>query len=384
MVDPAREPEKKSTRLSSGRNIVDLPFLRPLCKEKGRKERPVDSKIGQDDTPLPGLVPGLREDRKTGGSVVPEMKKHNRSNPLGSFCIYLACRLPDGMLSEVHRRSKIRNTRCVSVRGVKGLVMSNPFFQEYIGVDYSGAKTPESSLKGLRVYRASREVSPVEVMPPPGPRTYWSRRGLAAWLLARLSEEASTLVGIDHGFSFPLRYFERHLLEPDWSAFLDDYHQHWPTDTQGTSVDCIRYGWLGQGAARSGSARWRRMTEERVGAKSVFHFDVPGSVAKSTHAGLPWLRSLRRVLGGRVHFWPFDGWEIPAGRSVPAEIYPSLWSKGMPREVERTQDQHDAWVAAARLRQADLDGELAGFFRPSLSPAGDHAGQVEGWILGVT
>jgi hypothetical protein len=101
------------------------------------------------------------------------------------------------------------------------------------------------------------------------------------------------------------------------------------------------------GEARSGSARWRRITEERAGAKSVFHFDVPGSVAKSTHAGLPWLRYLRNQLGGRVHFWPFDGWEIPSGKSALVEVYPSLWSKSTPREG-RTPDQHDAYVAAAR------------------------------------
>ena len=40
--------------------------------------------------------------------------------------------------------------------------------------------------------------------------------------------------------------------------------------------------------ARMGNARWRRLTEERAGsAKSVFHFDVQGSVAKSTHSGFP-------------------------------------------------------------------------------------------------
>ena len=39
-------------------------------------------------------------------------------------------------------------------------------------------------------------------------------------------------------------------------------------------------------------------------------FHVPGSVAKSTHAGLPWLRYLRQQMGTRVHFWPFDGWVI--------------------------------------------------------------------------
>ena len=69
-----------------------------------------------------------------------------------------------------------------------------------------------------------------------------------------------------------------------------------------------------RGRARSGNARWRRLTDERAGAKSAFHFDVPGSVAKSTHAGLPWLRFIRQQVGGRVHFWPFDGWEFRQAR----------------------------------------------------------------------
>lgn len=47
-----------------------------------------------------------------------------------------------------------------------------------------------------------------------------------------------------------------------------------------------------------------RCTEIRArAAKSVFHFDVQGSVAKSTHSGIPWLRFLRQRLGERVHFW---------------------------------------------------------------------------------
>jgi hypothetical protein len=45
-----------------------------------------------------------------------------------------------------------------------------PMFSRYIGIDYSGAETPDSSLKGLRVYEASRESMPVEVEPPPSPR----------------------------------------------------------------------------------------------------------------------------------------------------------------------------------------------------------------------
>ena len=59
-------------------------------------------------------------------------------------------------------------------------------FARYIGIDYSGAETPNSSLKGLRVYLADRALSPEEVLPPPSPRRYWTRRGIAEWLLARL------------------------------------------------------------------------------------------------------------------------------------------------------------------------------------------------------
>jgi hypothetical protein len=159
-------------------------------------------------------------------------------------------------------------------------------------------------------------------------------------------------VGIDHGFSFPLRYFEVHALKPDWPNFLDDFQRHWPTDDDHTYVDFVREGVCGNGTARMGNARWRRLTEERAGvAKSVFHFDVQGSVAKSTHAGIPWLRFIRERLGSRVHFWPFDGWDIPAGRSAIAEVYPALWSRRFTNEG-RTGDQHDAFSIAAWLSRA--------------------------------
>jgi hypothetical protein len=83
----------------------------------------------------------------------------------------------------------------------------------------------------------------------------------------------------------------------------------------------------------------------------VFHFDVQGSVAKSTHAGIPWLLYLRRLFGAGLHFWPFDGWSIPAGMSAVVEVYPSLWKHTFPA--------HD---------------------RP---PAERAVAGVEGWILGV-
>ena len=140
---------------------------------------------------------------------------------------------------------------------------------------------------------------------------------------------------------------------------------------------------VGNGAARMGNPRWRRLTEERaVSAKSVFHFDVQGSVAKSTHAGIPWLRFIRQRLPQRVHFWPFDGWDIPAGRSAIAEVYPALFNRTFACAA-RNPHQHDAWCIAAFLAQADRDGRLAAYLAPELIPAERKVAAVEGWILGV-
>lgn len=258
-----------------------------------------------------------------------------------------------------------------------------PLFWKYVGIDYSGAQTPISSLKGLRVYMADRTAAPREVEPSASPRKHWTRRGVAEWLAARLAEKTPMLVGIDHGFSFPLAYFHQNRVPLDWTTFLDDFQRHWPTDDDHTYVDFVRDCICGDAAARSGDRLWRRLTEQRAGrAKSVFHFDVPGSVAKSTHAGLPWLRILRPQTAGRVHFWPFDGWQIPACRSVVAEVYPSLWNRSFPPEG-RDPHQHDAYSIARWMRRADNDGSLARFFNPYLEPDERKRAEIEGWILGV-
>jgi hypothetical protein len=127
---------------------------------------------------------------------------------------------------------------------------------------------------------ADQIFPPVEVLPPPSLRKYWTRRGVAEWLVERLSKNQRSPVGIDHGFSLPLRYFNEHHLRYDWPAFLDDFQLHWPTDEKHTYVDFVREGDCGDGAARCGNGRWRRLVEQKHRAKSVFHFDVQGSVAK--------------------------------------------------------------------------------------------------------
>lgn len=257
--------------------------------------------------------------------------------------------------------------------------MPSTQFRRYIGVDYSGAKTPESPLRGIRVFSASTAEIREELADR---NRHWSREALAKWLLHVLSSDEPSVVGIDHAFSFPRKYFAIHSLSGDWNVFLDDFAVHWPTDQRHVRVDHVRAGEVGNGGARRGESTWRRLTEVAVGAKSPFHFDVQGSVAKSTHAGLPWLRYLRQHFGARVHFWPFDGWTIPAGRSAIVEVYPKLWSRRYPVEG-RDEHQQDAYAVAVALRDADAVGALNDLLVPGLSADDDAAASVEGWILGV-
>ena len=159
---------------------------------------------------------------------------------------------------------------------------------------------------------------------------------VAAWLAERLQQEDRCWVGIDHGFSFPLDYFKRNKLKT-WPAFLEDFVQHWPTAGDNATVEQFR-----SKSKRTGDAKELRLTDRWTSsAKSVFQFDVQGSVAKSTHAGLPFLKQLRDQ-NPNLHFWPFNGWDVPEGKSVVAEIYPSLFRNRYPRE-SRTVDQQDAF-----------------------------------------
>ena len=38
---------------------------------------------------------------------------------------------------------------------------------------------------------ADDDAPPVDVLPPPSPRKYWTRKGIAEWLVERLAEDTS-------------------------------------------------------------------------------------------------------------------------------------------------------------------------------------------------
>lgn len=265
-------------------------------------------------------------------------------------------------------------------------------FDLFIGIDYSGAQTPTSRLKELQVY-AARPGGPCEKWFGPalsnnGKPFNWTRAEIAQMLLEQARQGVRFLAGIDHGFSFPMSYFKRYGLK-SWPEFMADFVHHWPTDEDHVYVDFVRDGALHRHGKcpppgqRVGNTRELRLCERWTSsAKSVFQFDVQGSVAKSTHAGIPWLKRLRDEAGEFIHFWPFDGWRPAPGKAVIAEVYPSIFRKRFPTQ-ERTADEQDAFAVARWMAEMDARGALQRYFEPPLTDIELATAAREGWILGV-
>ena len=253
-------------------------------------------------------------------------------------------------------------------------------FDVHIGIDYSGAATADTRLPGLRVYAATGGGKPKKALPPcvrAGVKN-WTRREVYRYCETVIAGDQRAIIGIDHAFGFPLGH---QMGTHSWDAFLDEFARRWPTTDKDVSVESLR----ASNPFRAGRAPLRLCECWTAGAKSVFQFDMQGSVAKSTRAGIPWIRCLRRdsAICERIHFWPFDGFEIPDGKSVVAEVYPSLWRRRFENNG-RTADEQDSFATSRWLSEMDLAGELVDrYFRPPLYEQDARSAMLEGWILGV-
>lgn len=256
-------------------------------------------------------------------------------------------------------------------------------FRRWIGIDYSGAATADTRLPGLRAAMVDEPGGSPRMITAPAasasgrPRN-WTRRELAAWLTERLHEDVPTAVGIDHAFGHPSPVVAA-AGHGNWNDWLAAAAADWPADRPGVTVAELRRA----GAPAGDRTLLRRTDAWTAGAKPVFLFDVQGSVATSTHAGLAWLHRLRREIPPpRLHAWPFDGFLPPPGSHLIAEVFPSLLRRRWPRSG-RTVDAHDAWCVAAWLAAEDARGALDHHLSPPLPPEVDRVARLEGWILGV-
>lgn len=261
----------------------------------------------------------------------------------------------------------------------------------FIGIDYSGAQSPTSRLKALQVYAARPGTAPEKQSSPTrsnnGQQVNWTRKEIAHHLIGMAKRGERFLAGIDHGFSLPLAYFDRYRLG-DWPAFLADFVNYWPTDDDHVYVDFVRKGVLQRDGGPAPGLRVGKPNELRLcerwtsSAKSVFLFDVQGAVAKSTHAGIPWLKRMRDAAGDRIHFWPFDGWTPEEGKAVIVEVYPSIFRNRYDKDG-RSADEQDASAVARWLAESSARGILGRYFEPPLTLPERGVAAREGWIFGV-
>jgi hypothetical protein len=266
-------------------------------------------------------------------------------------------------------------------------------FDCYIGIGYSGAQTPSTRLKGLQVWAAQPSTRAAQRWDCPSTDgrnqpVNWNRREVAERLRDEVQKGTRFLAGIDHGFSLPVSHFGRHQLNA-WPAFLSHFQAQWPTQGDREGVDGSRRrlmrqrnnAWMPEPPEIAGDAL--RLTERwTASARSVFLFDVQGFAAKSAYAGIPWLKWLRDEVGDRLHFWPFDGWHLPADRSVIAEVHPSIYRRRYPRE-QREHYEHDAYATARWMADMAARGALEACCQPPLTAMERDVAELEGWMLGV-
>lgn len=259
-----------------------------------------------------------------------------------------------------------------------------PLFERYIGIDYSGAAKPVDAVGRLRVFVADRDSEPEQERDVQTRSGFWSRQRLAEWLRDRLREDMPTIVGVDHAFSYPVRAMDASAQE-SWDAFLRWFEARWPTRT-----DAVREHVSGKEAYLKEHGHSLRLTDRWTStAMSIFKgFEAKGpNVFFSTHAGIPWLRWLREEVrqgaAGSVHFWPFDGFEVPPGRRVVVEVYPRLFRRRYEWDASLTEDERDAWLVCRWLQERDRQDRLDPYFQPPLGDRERQQAGVEGWILGV-
>ncbi len=265
-------------------------------------------------------------------------------------------------------------------------------FDLFVGIDYSGAETPDSPLRGLQVFAAGAGQEPKAIHNSDGAHGNcgsWSRRAVAKWLIECVASGQKLLVGIDHAFSFPKSYLDRNHIS-SWPQFLDDFCERraredalCPQEPAINSSRCSGSGRLYDW--QHGSSEELRLCEcWTSGSKGVFQFDMHGSNAIATHAGIPWLRHVREQAQSLIHVWPFDGWQLPPDRrSVIVEVCAPMLRKRYPRAA-RTADEHDAYAVARWLREAVARGAIERYLNPPLTVEERELAALEGWIFGVS
>jgi hypothetical protein len=286
-------------------------------------------------------------------------------------------------------------------------------FDQFIGIDWSGAKGP--ALPGLQVAVATPgEAAPRLVSPSRG--KWWTRPILLNWLRDRM-RDGRVLVGFD--FAFAYAHADLGCYFPETGPEIDDARSLWSLVEEICSEVPELYGapfynredlafrrhFLSPRGKGDLFTSRRRLTEAACAAITWPHPVMKcigaANVGTGSLAGMRLLDHLKRDLDDRVAVWPFETTE---GRSALVEIFPRLYfkragvdprawrdpgvlnrvlafyeSRPLPASwVPAREDEPDALISAAALRA--LAPQPAVWSTPLSIPS---ARTAEGWIFGV-
>lgn len=274
--------------------------------------------------------------------------------------------------------------------------MHDTRFDQYIGIDWSGAAQP--GYAGVAVARcAPGRSAPVLVSPPAGAR-HWTRSAVLDWLRGELATGRRLLAGFDFAFALGGSRSRAPALwaEVEATCAADDDllgSRYADGDPRFWSRGPRPADWLGparpaEAACIAAGLGHPQTPFQLIGAKQV---------GKGALAGMRLLDRLHREAADAVAIWPFDSDAGHDRRSVVCEIYPRLFIRraGFGNAKLRQRDdlnhvlnafasiglasgsfddhQGDALVTAAGLRHLADD--------PALWAAGRD--EPEGWIFGV-
>lgn len=279
---------------------------------------------------------------------------------------------------------------------------SLPRFEEYIAIDWSGAKGVHH--RGIAVAVAIAGNAAPQIIPAPR-KAGWARGELAEWLEAR---PRPALAGFD--FSFAPPFVDRGAFLPGLATATDGpgfwAHVDCCSDDPDYGAQSFMLGearphfWMGAAdGAKTDFLRSRaceRQFNQAGGGKASTVFDCVGAaqVAKASFSGMRLLHRLRESFA----VWPFDQ---PAGRTV-VEIYTramlrhaggrgtklrdtgslnrALATLGSDAALEDRLTDHEtnSLVAAAALRQLAADPR---WWRPAGMTA--EIARTEGWTFGI-
>ncbi|MHB8482016.1 MAG: hypothetical protein ACYDBV_04655 [Nitrospiria bacterium] len=286
-------------------------------------------------------------------------------------------------------------------------------FNQYIGIDWSGAKGPQ--LPGLQVAVCKDGTSAPELITNPK-EGHWTRTILAEWLKVRIQNHGPILVGFDFAFAFPYcdktEYFPKHdespinltdlwqTIENNCNSEKDFYGGQFFKFEKGRYANYFLY----QTYKGDYFEPRKRITESfcRIPTSSVFKFVGPGQVGTGSIAGIRFLYEMTKHLGDNLSIWPFD--QVLKQNSVCLEIFPSLFYKLADQNGKdwsqisvinhtleyfgsdpitklkiKRKDEADALISSAAIRHLSKDPHL---WSPTKMTF--EAKVYEGWIFGVS